>query len=1003
MGRLNKKTSRNPHTAHHESPDIINLSKVLAGRYQDLFNNASDAIFIRDLKGNITEVNKAAATLTGYTHNELTGMNASEFLTAESFKLIMKKQKALLKDETANRRYELEIIRKDGVRMNAESRTNLLTHKGWPLGVQCIVRDITERERAEEALRESEERYRTVADFTYDWEYWIGPDGDLRYISPSCERMTGYRVDEFLRDQKLLDRIIHPDDYPVIARHINAELKSEEAFHADFRIISRSGEERWISHWCQPVYGNDGSWLGRRVSNRDITERKRVEEALQASEERFRNIYEESPIGIELYDCDGRLLTVNRACLDIFGVSNIAEVRGFKLFEDPNVTDEVKQRLHKGKTVRYEALFDFEKVKKHKLYDTSKSGAIHLNVLITPLGVRGGNSLGGYLVQAQDITKRKQAEEALRESEQNFRNSLDDSPLGIRIVTAEGELFYANQAILDIYGYSSVEELKAVPTKQRYTPESYAEYQERKAKRKQGEPVPADYEISIVRKDGEVRYLAVFREEVIWGGEVQFQTLYQDITEHKQTAEELRRFKAISDRAGYGAGIITPDGNLIYVNESFAGMHGYTIGELIGKHLSIFHTREQMKLVERLNKKLIQKGSYAAEEVWHKKKNGMVFPTLMTGTALTDDMGKSLYLSATAIDITERKRVEMALRQSEEFNSSLLANSPSPILVLNADASIRYVNPALEKLTGFSSAELVGSKPPYPWWIEENRKELNRRLVQAMHRGAKKYEFLFRKKNGEQFWVEKIFKTVRVNGEFKYHLVEWVDLTEQKRLRANMEFYLAEITKAQEAERRRIAREIHDESIQSLATLALGIDAIARGKEKLSKDVMRRLKGLRTEVNSILDGLRCFSHELRPGVIDQVGLVAALEILTEELNKENRVKTSLEVAGSERRLTPETELALFRIAQEALRNVKKHSTATKTALRLKFTRSKIKLTVSDNGRGFELPDILSDFAAEGKLGLIGMQERTRLLGGKLLVRSWVGRGTTVVVEVANIG
>ncbi|GAH40032.1 unnamed protein product, partial [marine sediment metagenome] len=186
--------------------------------------------------------------------------------------------------------------------------------------------------------------------------------------------------------------------------------------------------------------------------------------------------------------------------------------------------------------------------------------------------------------------------------------------------------------------------------------------------------------------------------------------LYQDITERKQTAEKLRRFKAISDRAGYGAGIITLEGDLTYVNESFAGMHGYTIGELIGKNLSILHTKEQMRLVERLRKKLIQAGSYFAEEVWHKKKNGTVFPTLMTGTAIKDDMGKPLYLSATVIDITVHKRVEMALRQSEEFNSSLLTNSPSPILVLNADASIRYVNPALEKLTGFSSAELIGSK-----------------------------------------------------------------------------------------------------------------------------------------------------------------------------------------------------------------------------------------------------------------------------------------------------
>jgi len=272
-----------------------------------------------------------------------------------------------------------------------------------------------------------------------------------------------------------------------------------------------------------------------------------------------------------------------------------------------------------------------------------------------------------------------------------------------------------------------------------------------------------------------------------------------------------------------------------------------------------------------------------------------------------------------------------------------------------------------------------------------------------MHRGTRKYESLYKKKNGERFWVEKIFKTVKVNGEFKYYLVNWVDLTEQKRLKANMEFYLSEITRTQEEERKRIAREIHDESIQSLATLALSIDAIAREKERLPEDVIQHLKGLRAETDSILDGLRCFSHELRPGVIDQVGLVPALEILTEELSKGNRVKTSLEVAGSERRLMPETELALFRIAQEALRNVKKHSRAKKTAIRLKFTRSKVNLTVSDNGRGFELPDILSDFAAEGKLGLIGMQERTRLLGGKLLVSSWVGRGTTVIVEVANIG
>jgi len=125
-------------------------------------------------------------------------------------------------------------------------------------------------------------------------------------------------------------------------------------------------------------------------------------------------------------------------------------------------------------------------------------------------------------------------EQALKRSEENFRNSLERSPVGICVITVEEELLYANQAMLDICGYGTVEELKAVPTKDHYTPQSYAEHQERKEKRKRGDFVPSNYEISIVRKDGEVRQLAVSHTEVTWNGERQLQALYQDITERKK-------------------------------------------------------------------------------------------------------------------------------------------------------------------------------------------------------------------------------------------------------------------------------------------------------------------------------------------------------------------------------------------------------------------------------------------------------------------------------------
>jgi PAS domain S-box-containing protein len=151
---------------------------------------------------------------------------------------------------------------------------------GKPLRVIGTHTDISERKRMEEALKQSEqEKFRTVADFTYDWEYWINPAGLLVYVSPSCERITGYRNDEFINNPGLLTDIIHPEDKTLFDNHFKTR-DSEPAHEIDFRIITLAGETRWIGHSCQVVHTKDGVCLGRRVSNRDITERKQMEEDL---------------------------------------------------------------------------------------------------------------------------------------------------------------------------------------------------------------------------------------------------------------------------------------------------------------------------------------------------------------------------------------------------------------------------------------------------------------------------------------------------------------------------------------------------------------------------------------------------------------------------------------------------------------------------------------------------------------------------------------------------
>ena len=173
-------------------------------------------------------------------------------------------------------------------------------------------------------LQEREEAYRTVADFTYDWEYWLAPDGSLRYISPSCECHTGYSREDFQCDSDLMKKILHPDDRNQFESHLLVNLDAAEAkahqHHTDFRITTRNGEERWFAHVCQPVYDSNGNYLGQRASNRDITERKRAEEAFRNNEAFLLESQQVGRIGSYDYDIQAGVWTSTATLDDILGI-----------------------------------------------------------------------------------------------------------------------------------------------------------------------------------------------------------------------------------------------------------------------------------------------------------------------------------------------------------------------------------------------------------------------------------------------------------------------------------------------------------------------------------------------------------------------------------------------------------------------------------------------------------------------------------------------------------
>ncbi len=210
--------------------------------------------------------------------------------------------------------------------------------------------------------------------------------------------------------------------------------------------------------------------------------------------------------------------------------------------------------------------------------------------------------------------------------------------------------------------------------------------------------------------------------------------------------------------------------------------------------------------------------------------------------------------------------------------------------------------------------------------------------------------------------------------------------------------YLQQVTRAQEEERKRIARELHDETAQSLIAVSHQLENFASNNKHLSAGDIGLLSNLREQVKNALEGVRRFSRDLRPPILDDLGLLPAVEWLIGDLREQRGTKANLRVVGAQRRLAPEAELLLFRIIQEAVNNAKRHAEPSEVEVILEFGEGKMVATVRDNGKGFELPRTLGELSRVGKLGLAGMEERARLLGGSLTVQSEPDKGTTVVVS-----
>lgn len=477
-------------------------------------------------------------------------------------------------------------------------------------------------------------------------------------------------------------------------------------------------------------------------------------------------------------------------------------------------------------------------------------------------------------------------------------------------------------------------------------------------------------------------------------------------TEHKRAEEATKlayaQLSRIFDTASDGMWVIDKDFNVLRISETFSTLSGIGKNEAVGKKCHILFGGSLCHTPSCPLTRILGGEERVECDVEKERNDGIRIPCIVTAVPFRGSGGELIGIVENFKDLTERRRAEEAVKESERRYRDLFDSASDAIFVRDLEGNIIEVNQAAATLTGYTLDELSRMNISELLTAESFQIAMERQQRQLEGETAsQRYELELVSKDGTKAIIESVIRLITENGQAVGVQAMVRDGTELKRWRENMLFYISEITRAQEEERKRIARELHDETAQALATLSLDIETITRARERLSEETLQQLEQLRDKIEPIMEGVRRFSHELRPGALDQLGLLPALESLAEDMIVSYEIDARVEVIATPRRLSAEEELVLFRIAQEALSNVRKHSQATEAVVRVEFCDDKIRMAITDNGQGFELPDMLSDFVAKGKLGILGMHERARLLDGSFSVQSEVGKGTTMSVEIAG--
>jgi two-component system, cell cycle sensor histidine kinase and response regulator CckA len=635
--------------------------------YRGIFNNAIMGVFRSSPEGHYLEVNPAFARRIGFDSPEelmttVADIGSQLYVNPEDRKKLMER----VNEEGLVEGFEIQVLHRSGHSLWVLANVrNVRDENGKTLYYEGTVQDITDRKRAEEALRESESKFRDLAEKSLVGIYLL-QDDLFAYVNSKCADILGYEIDE-IANRVTARQIIFPDDWPMVEENLHKRISGERtSLHYELRIVTKQREIKNIEVYSsRTMYQGKPALIGTLL---DVTERKRAEEALRESEARLRQVIDLVPHFIFAKDREGRFILANKAVADAYGTT----VEGLTGKTDADFNPSMNEVEHfVGDDSLVMDSGQPMEIPEERITDARGQVRILQTTKIPFTLSTTGNAVLGV---STDITERKRAERALRESEEKYRNIFENAVEGIFQTTLDGHLINANPALTRMLGYDFPDELIAAVKdlgQQIYvSPEDRVQF----LKQLQENGIVEALEVQMYRKDGSIIWTSMNTRAVHddSGKITSIDGTLEDITQRKSVEQALleseAQYRCVVESSLAGFYIIQDD-LFRFVNHRFCEITGYTSAEVVNRvhFMDLVHPDERARVAENAEKRLKGDGGYIEYDFKVIKKDGEVITVRVFGGSTT--YGGRLALSGTFVDITREKVMESQLRQAQKMEA----------------------------------------------------------------------------------------------------------------------------------------------------------------------------------------------------------------------------------------------------------------------------------------------------------------------------------------------